>query len=191
MMTRVVLAASLALALSCCWSAVEAAEFKSGPQVGSKLPGAFHPLNIYNAELSDQSGKKNCLVCQHGVNPVAMVFARKNNDGLAALVKKLDAAVAAHKKEKLGAFVVFLTEGEQGAEDAVKDFMKATGVKNVSLAVDNPAGPKGYDIAKEAEITVVYYTKREIKVNHAYAAGKFDKAAAEKVAAEISKILGE
>lgn len=191
MMTRGILAASVALALAFCWSAVEAAEFKSGPQVGSKLPGAFHPLNIYNAELSDQSGKKNCLVCQHGVNPVAMVFARKNSEGLATLVKKLDASVSDHKKARLGAFVVFLTEGEQGAEEAVKEFMKATGVKNVSLAIDNPAGPKGYDISKEAEVTVVYYTKREIKVNHAYAAGKFDKAAAEKVAGEISKILAE
>ena len=45
---------------------------KSGPQVGEKLAGPFHPLNI-NGEAA---GKKNCLYCSNGINPVAMIFAR-------------------------------------------------------------------------------------------------------------------
>src|SRR5262245_17071451 len=124
MMTRIALVACIAVAICCGVSlADKTAEpaLKSGPQVGGKLPGAFHPLNIQNAEQSDQSGKKCCLVCQHGPNPVAMVFARKPSDALGVLAKKMDEAVVANKKEKMGAFIVFLTDGEKDAEKQVKD----------------------------------------------------------------------
>lgn len=39
-------------------SGANAAELKSGPQVGEKLPGAFHPLNINGPT----PGQKQCLV---------------------------------------------------------------------------------------------------------------------------------
>ena len=48
------------------------AALKSGPQVGQEVPGPFHPVNI-NGE---QAGKKSCLYCANGPNPVAAVFAR-------------------------------------------------------------------------------------------------------------------
>jgi hypothetical protein len=39
-------------------SGANAAELKSGPQVGEKLPGPFHPLNINGPT----PGQKQCLV---------------------------------------------------------------------------------------------------------------------------------
>jgi hypothetical protein len=55
-------------------SAAFAAEsLKSGPQVNEDVPGPFHPLNI-NGKAA---GRKNCLYCQNGANPVAVVFARE------------------------------------------------------------------------------------------------------------------
>src|SRR5688500_18031321 len=42
---------------------------KSGPQVGQEVPGPFHPLNVTGA----QAGKKACLYCSNGGNPVAVV----------------------------------------------------------------------------------------------------------------------
>ena len=39
-------------------SSALAAELKSGPQPGDKLPGPFHPLNV----TGPFAGKKQCLV---------------------------------------------------------------------------------------------------------------------------------
>jgi hypothetical protein len=120
-----------------------------------------------------------------------MIFAREINDGLTSLVKKLDADVAANRKEKkMAAFVVFLMEGEDKAEENIKKWQADNGIKNVSLAIDNPAGPRGYNIAKEADFTVVYYNKRKIEVNHAFKKSDFDVKTAEKVAGDVSKIIG-
>src|SRR5262245_29881278 len=81
---------------------------KSGPQVGETLAGPFHPLNV----TGDNAGEKHCLYCQHGPNPVAMIFARTPSDQLTALIKKIDAATAQNAKEDMGSFVVFLSNQE-------------------------------------------------------------------------------
>ena len=44
---------------------------KSGPQVGKEVPGPFHPMNV----TGESAGKKACLYCANGGNPVAVVFA--------------------------------------------------------------------------------------------------------------------
>lgn len=51
-----------ALAFALLVGGAGAAELKSGPEVGKALPGAFHPLNVFNAENANQAGKKHCLV---------------------------------------------------------------------------------------------------------------------------------
>ena len=81
---------------------------KSGPQVGENVPGPFHPLNINGAA----AGQKNCLYCQNGTNPVAMVFARTNSPELTALIKKLDACTAKNSEARMGSFVVYLNDDE-------------------------------------------------------------------------------
>ena len=50
-----------------------AADVKSGPQVGSTLPGPFEPLNLNGPDAGDEC----CLFCKYGNNPVVMVFASK------------------------------------------------------------------------------------------------------------------
>jgi hypothetical protein len=39
-------------------SVLAADALKSGPQTGTNIPGAFHPLNV----TGNAAGKKNCLV---------------------------------------------------------------------------------------------------------------------------------
>src|SRR5436190_1890321 len=75
---------------------------KSGPQVGEKVPGPFHPLNVTGA----YAGQKHCLYCECGPAPVAMIFAREVSPGLTKLIKKIDAETAANKKAAMGSFVV-------------------------------------------------------------------------------------
>jgi len=168
-------------------SIVLAAEIKSGPQAGDKVPGPFHPLNI-NGE---GAGKKECLFCRHGENPVAMVFARSADDASTAkLIKKLEEVTAANSKAEMGSFVVFLSDSDK-TETALKKMAEEAKLKNVTLAVDNPAGPEKYNVAKDADITVVLYTGRVVKVNKSFEKGKMTDKDIDAIVSDVSKILPE
>ena len=162
-----------------------AAELKSGPQTGEKLPGPFHPLNI-NGE---DAGKKACLYCKNGENPVAMVFARTADcPGTAKLIAKLEEVTAANAKSEMGSFVVFLTDDDK-AGDKLKTMAEKAKLKHVVLAVDTPAGPNKYNVAKDADITVVLYNERKVAANHTFAQGKITDKDIEMIAGEVSKII--
>lgn len=165
-------------------SHVQADDLKSGPQVGDKLPGAFHPLNITGPE----AGKKNCLVCQNGQNPVAMIFAREIDGKLTDLIKKIDRATGENQKAEMGSFVVFCTPDEE-LEKQIKNLADQNAIKHCILATDNPAGPRGYNIVKEAHVTVVLYTDRVVQANYAFKKGEMKDEDIEKILKDLPKIL--
>lgn len=174
------------LALVACVGLVMAADIKSGPQVGQGV-GAFHPFNVFNAEDKELCMKENCIVCQYGSKPVALVFARNTDKPVAELVKKLDGAVAkAGGTEKMGAAVIFLST-EDNIKQTVAKMQTEAGIKNVSLAVDGPVGPEAYKINKNADVTVIIYKKKKVLANHAF--DKFDDACVEKVAGTLAKVM--
>ena len=160
---------------------------KSGPQAGETLPGPFSPLNINGKS----AGEKNCLYCANGNNPVVMIFAR-NPDCLMtqALIKKVDATVAKNAKCDMGSFVVFCTD-DSTAEAKLKAMAEKEGLKNVVLALDTPAGPSKYKFAKDADVTVVFYTKRTVKANHTFKAGELTAEKIDTVLKDVSKITPE
>jgi hypothetical protein len=164
--------------------AVAAEELTSGPQVGSQVPGPFHPLNV-NGE---KAGEKFCLFCCNGVNPVAMVFARENSPQLAKLIKKIDEQTAKNGDAKMGSFVVYLSDKE-GLEKELKDLAKENDLKKCVLAIDNPAGPKAYKVAQDAEVTVVLYTDHTVKANHAFRKGELKDNDIDTIISEIPRIL--
>src|SRR5215208_988440 len=102
-----------------------------------------------------------------GNSPVAAVFAREITPGLTSLVRKLEQAASDNADAKVGAFVVLLTDDEK-AEEKLKELAEKEKLKKVVLMVDNPAGPKGYNIAKDADVTVLLYEKKKVKKNFAY-----------------------
>jgi hypothetical protein len=104
------------------------------------------------------------------------------------LVKKLDAATAANKSKRMGSFIVFLSDDEALAPK-LKDLAKTEGIKNLILTIDNPAGPQGYHVSKDADVTVVLYNKRNVKANFAFKKGELNDAAVEKVVGAVSKIV--
>ena len=118
-----------------------------------------------------------------------MIFARKVSDNLTSLVKKIDAETAKNKSAKMGSFVVFLTDDEK-LEDALKSLADKEGIKTTVLSIDNPAGPKGYNVAKDAEVTVVLYNKQTVQANYAFkSASEINAGAIEKIVSDIPKIL--
>ena len=162
---------------------VLAAGLKSGPQVDEKLAGPFHPLNI-NGE---NAGKKHCLYCENGDRPVAMIFAREVTPETAKLIKAIDACNTKHKGD-MGSFVVFLGKNEE-LEKKLKDLVKENNIKSTVLAIDNPAGPKGYSVSKDADVTVVLYRERTVKANHAFKKGELNDSGIKAVVADLPKIL--
>jgi hypothetical protein len=117
-----------------------------------------------------------------------MIFAREVTGPLTSLVKKIDAATAKNSSKRMGSFVVFLSDDEKLA-DQLKTLADKEGIKKCVLTIDNPAGPTGYNVAKDADITVVLYNNRNVKANFAFRKGELNDAAVEKVVGAVSKIV--
>ena len=175
------------VALSLVAGFVVAADVVSGPQAGEKVPGPFSPLNINGKS----AGEKNCLYCANGDNPVVMIFARNPECPMTqALIKKVDGLCAKNDKCDMGSFVVFCTD-DSTAEAKLKAMAEKEGLKNVVLALDTPAGPSKYKFAKDADVTVVFYTKRTVKANHTFKAGELTAEKIDTVLRDVSKITPE
>jgi hypothetical protein len=120
-----------------------------------------------------------------------MIFARGVSDSLTSLVKKIDAETKSNSKKKMGSFVVFLSADEK-LNDTLKDLASKEGIKSTVLSIiDNPAGPPKYEVAKDADVTVVFYTNRKVVANHAFKKGQLNDAAVSKVMADLPKIFAK
>jgi len=162
-----------------------AEHLKSGPQEGEKVPGPFHPVNV----TGEHKGEKFCLFCVNGENPVAMVFARESSPELTKLIKKLDAETAKNKDKSMGSFVVFLSDKE-GLEKDLAALAEKEKIQKTVLSIDNPGGPKEYEVAKDADVTVVLYVDRKVMKNHAFKKGELTDKDIEKIVSEVPTILG-
>jgi hypothetical protein len=117
-----------------------------------------------------------------------MIFAREISDSLTSLVKKLDDAAIKNKSARMGAFIVFCSD-EEGLEQKLKDLAKKENIKELVLTIDNPSGPAGYGVAKDADITVVLYTKRTVMANHAFKKGAIKPKDIDAIVADVVKIV--
>jgi len=165
--------------------AASAAQPKSGPQVGDKVV-PFHPLNC----TGEHAGEKYCLICQNGPNPVAMIFARHVSPELIRLIKRIDQATDKNKERNMGSFVVLLNDSET-LEKELKELAQKERIQHCILTIDNPDGPGGYNIAQEAEVTVVLYTRQTVNANHTFKKGELDERSIEAIVADLAKILPE
>jgi hypothetical protein len=158
---------------------------KSGPQIGDNArPTPFYPLNL-NGPTPDE---KQCLVCRNGNNPVAMIFAREPGEQLTSLISNLDAETVKNAGKKMGSFAVFCNDSES-LPAKLKDMAKSQKLKAFVLAVDSPTGPEAYKIAKDADVTVVLYTKSKVVANYTFKKGELKSTDVEKIVSDVSKIV--
>lgn len=113
-----------------------------------------------------------------------MVFAREISDGLTSLVKGLNEKT---KNPSLNSFVVILSD-EEGMQEKLEKYVKDNSIDKTIFSLDNVTGPKPYKIAKDAEVTVVFYNSRKVEYNQAFKKGELNSRAAEKVLSNLSKI---
>ena len=168
-------------------SAVVAAELKSGPQTGDKVPGPFHPLNING----DEAGKHYCLYCDAGDSPTVAVFARTGDDAQTLkLLKALDAVTVKHAKAELHSFAVF--SGTQAKlEPQLKDAAKKAELKKLVLAIETATDPipEKYGLNASADVTVILYVDRVVKANYSFAKGKLTDKDIAAIVKDVSKIV--
>ena len=183
-MLRYKLIALLWFTLCVSAAALAAEPLKSSIQPGEKIATIFEPLNV----TGDHAGEQHCLVCEMGRSPVAMLFARDLDEPLLKLLAKIDAATAEHQKEGMGSFVVFLNDQPE-LPKKLEDAAKKLKLKHLILATYAPAGPEGFDVAKDAAITVVLYSEHLVKANHAFRKGELTDKETEKVLSSLPKIF--
>jgi hypothetical protein len=160
------------------------AAVKSGLAEGES-PGAFHVLDV----TGPSKGKKLCYRCQFGAKPVVSIFARNVDKELISLLKKTDDFVAKNEDEKASAFFVLLTDDPDAAEIKLKELAKKHKIKVPLTIFDGKAGPKGYKLAKDADVTVLMWSGSTVKANYAYKKGELNKSEVAKIAKSTSKIL--
>ena len=180
------LLAALALISLSCAAAGAAEPLKSGLQAGEKITNIFEPLNV----TGPFAGEPHCLVCENGLNPVAMIFAREVNEPLVKLLAKIDKATEKNRDVELGSFVVFLSEKE-GLKEQLESVAKKQGFKQIILSTFDPAGPEDFKVAKDSDVTVVLYREHLVKANHAFRKGELTDQAVEKIVGDLPKIVGE
>jgi hypothetical protein len=170
---------------------------RSGPQAGEMIPGPFH---FFNA-TGTHAGKPHCLVCEYGLCPVVVVFARDIPEAGAAqplvtLLQKLDEAVTRYPQRRLHSFVVFLSndatnpDTTREAARKLEDVARNADLKNVVVAVGGPDGPEGYHLSKDAGVTVVLYEKHNVIANFAFARGKMTDKDVSAVLAAVVNLVG-
>ena len=116
------------------------------------------------------------------------VFARKTSEPLASLVRKIDSKIGEEKKLK--GFVVLLSDKE-AAPDDLRKLASSAGIKNVPLTVHgDPAGVPDYELARDADVTVLMWSRHKVKVNHAFK-GELTEENIRTIVGDIPKVLGE
>ncbi len=111
---------------------------------------------------------------------------------LTSLVKQVDALVGDPSDSKVTnkSFVVLITDDPDSAAEQLTGIAEKEGIKNTPLTIfDGVAGPGGYNIAKEAAVTVMIWKKGKVTANHAFEAGKLDKDAIAKIIADAKDVL--
>jgi hypothetical protein len=120
---------------------------------------------------------------------VAVVFAREITPPLTGLVKKLDEATLQNDVCQMGSFVVLLADDKASAEKQLKELARKEKLKETALTLFDSKGPKDYHIAADADVTVLLYVGKVVKVNHAYRKGEFSEKEVDKILGDLPQIL--
>jgi hypothetical protein len=120
---------------------------------------------------------------------VVCVFARKTSEPLASLVKQIDSKIG--ENGELKSFVVIVPKQGENPAQALTKLAEQAGIKHVPLTVgESPDGPPDYEIAKDADVTVLMWSRHKVKVNHAFK-GELTEKDIRAIVADIPKLLGD
>ena len=158
---------------------------KSGLQVG-EIIGTFDVEDV----TGPARGREICYACRYGSRPVVNIFVREITDEVTTLITKLDKEIGKNQEKQLKAFVVLLSEDPKADEELLIKVTRKHRIRNVPLTLfDGEIGPPKCRISEKAAVTVMLWHDSEVKANHAFAKGEFDKKSIEAVVKSTAKIL--
>jgi hypothetical protein len=158
----------------------------SGVPVGRR-PGPYSFLVASGPER----GKQHCYICETEDKAAAVVMARKLTPELAALMGRLDAAIAKKPAGTLRGWMTVLGEKTVTPDD-LEAWAKAAGLKAMPSGVfDRPEGPPAYTLDEAAEVTVMLFVNKKVTHNFAFRAGELSAAEAAKVEAALDELAAK
>jgi hypothetical protein len=162
-----------------------AAEVSSGLEKGAFVP-AFTVTDVTGAA----KGESLCYRCKFGDRPVVAVFAKKMTPEVAALAKALDAKIEANKDARMAGFLVVTSDAPDTVSSELTTVAEKQGLKTLALTTfKGEAGPKGYKLNPEADVTVMMWVDSAVKVTKGYSAADLKPATIEGLVAETKSIL--
>ncbi len=188
-------------------AAQDEGKLPSGPKVGALLPSSFESFNINGPA----KGRPHCLICQFGLSPSVLIFAKEPAEGKDAafndLVKNLDDAMTEFDFRSFSVGVVILSPDAQdstnNAETDVKKLIdeavkreklverlkkRAEPLKNVIVAC-LPEAPKKFDINPKADVTILFYERMKMTDSWAFGAGQMQEKDVEAIVKRVKEAL--
>jgi hypothetical protein len=142
--------------------------FRSGLQPGQR-PGPYSALIATGPER----GQSCCYICETGDRHAVVVFARSLSDSLGQLAHGLDKAVADNPAAGLRAWITFLNDDQAHFDPKVVQWAQDHAIKNLPIGVFEDAnGPPSYRLARDADVTVLLFARRQIVANFAFRSGE-------------------
>jgi hypothetical protein len=136
-----------------------------------------------------QRGQSYCYVCETADRPAVVVFARRLSDPLARLTGRLDRALGEHSD--LRAWVTFLNDDQPSFDKEVVRWARRHAIQRVPLGVyEDAGGPPTYRVARDADVTVLLFVKRQIAANFAFREGELTDAAVGELMKALPRITG-
>jgi hypothetical protein len=140
----------------------------SGLTPGQK-PGPYSAI----VAVGTERGQSHCFICDTAEHPAVVIFARHLDDPLAKLVAGVDKLLADNKKAELRGWVTFLHEDQTAFDPQVVDWAKKHAIRNVPMAVfEDPVGPPTYKLSRDADVTIILFTKHKVVNNFAFRSGE-------------------
>lgn len=178
---------SLLLILLCPISLLAEEPCISGVPVGER-PGPY----TFVVCTGKERGQLTCYICETANKPAVVVFARSTSQELGELVAALDQAVADPKNAPLRGWVTFLHDDHVKIDGSIVEWGKNHAIKTMPLGVfEDVNGPPSYRLAPDADVTVLLFTKQQVKANFAFRAGELTMKRRDEVLAALPKILNE
>lgn len=165
---------------------LNAEELRSGPAVGDLV----FPFDVKDC-TGPAAGKTLCYRCQFAGRPTVSIFVRDVDDNVTELVQQLDRLVLRNRRQRLAAFLVLLTDRPAGVQKKLDDLSDKQSLLKMPLTVfADSAGPKHYNIAPEAAVTVSMWGANGRTVsNHAFRERKLAEAGIESIVKAASNLV--
>lgn len=140
------------------------------------------------------AGKRLCYFCRYGRRPTIAIFARKLSPQTLQLLKKVDQAVAAHRRARLAAVFVLVSAEPFSTQRALRDAARSQQLKHVPLTIYADSQrllKEGLRIPSGAEVTVLMWREIRLQFGRKFAkSAALDASAQKQVASELKKLVG-